>query len=320
MSAPTAHQHECGTGNLKNSVITGNEGQWAKPRVSIGLPVYNGEKYLAETLDSLLDQTYADFEIVISDNASTDKTGAICQEYAQRDKRIKYQRNQVNQGAADNYNIVFHLAEGEYFKWAAADDLLAPKFLERCVKVLDDDPGVVLCYTRTAEIDACGNVLRVFPAKPDSGAEEVGDRFFEIVCRSMPVVSIFGLVRTNVLQQTMLIGKYSGSDRPLLGELCLHGRFHEVPETLFHYRRHDQQSWGDNKSHHEQQAWYDPSRAGKITFPHWRLLAEHFRSIHRAPISFADKLQCYGCMARWMRRRWRYLANNLILRDVVQTS
>ena len=287
-----------------------------KPRVSIGLPIYNGETYLELTLDALLAQTFTDFEIIISDNASTDDTGLICRTYAGRDQRIRYHRNEVNLGAADNYNIVFHLAEGEYFKWAAADDLLAPEFLERCVDVLDNEPDVVLSYTQTAEIDQDGNTLRHFPAKPGSGSPIPSERFFEIVCKSVPVVSIFGLMRTEILRQTMLIGKYSGSDRPLLGELCLYGRFYEIQETLFYYRKHQEQSWGDNKSHHEQQAWYDPSRAGKITFPHWRLLGEHVRSISRSPLGFSDQTRCYICMGKWVRRRWRHLANNLILRDV----
>lgn len=286
------------------------------PQVSIGLPVYNGEKYLEETLDSLLAQTFSDFEIIISDNASTDGTENICRSYADLDKRIKYYRNDVNLGAADNYNIVFQLADGDYFKWSAADDLLAPEFLERCVKILDNDSGIVLCYTRTEEIDRDGNSLRLFPAKPRSASPQLSERFYEIVCLSLPVVAIFGLIRTNVLCQTTLIGKYAGSDRPLLGELCLHGRFHEVQETLFFYRKHEAQSWGGNKSSHAQQAWYDPSRSGKITFPHWRLLGEHFHAIHRAPLTMSDRVQCTICMGRWIRHHWRYLANNLILRDV----
>lgn len=292
------------------------ETQLRKPRVSIGLPIFNGETFLEETLNSLLTQTFTDFELIISDNASTDNTETICRSYAERDQRIRYYRNEENLGAAENYNITFHLAQGEYFKWAAADDLLAPEFLERCVQILDNDPGVVLCYTLTEEIDAYGNTLRKFKPKQRSGSPKAYDRFHEIVCISIPIVSIFGLIRTDVLRQTRLIGKYSGSDRPLLGELCLHGRFYEVPETLFFYRKHEAQSWGNNKSHHQQQAWYDPSRANKITFPHWRLLVEHTRSVSRAPLNISDRVQCYLCVGLWIRRHWRFLAHNLLLRDV----
>src|SRR5579872_4758271 len=114
------------------------------PRVTIGVPVFNGEAFVAETLKSLLNQTFTDFEIVISDNASTDGTGQICQTYAARDPRIHYYRSDVNRGAAWNHNRVFELAKGEYFKWNSADDLCAPEFLARCVASLDDDPAAVM--------------------------------------------------------------------------------------------------------------------------------------------------------------------------------
>ena len=96
------------------------------PRVSIGLPVYNGDNYLAETLDSILAQTFTDFELIISDNGSTDRTEAICRRYAAQDHRVRYVRNPSNLGAARNYKRAFELARGEYFKWNGHDDPLAP--------------------------------------------------------------------------------------------------------------------------------------------------------------------------------------------------
>ena len=117
------------------------------PRVSIGLPVYNGERFLARAIDSLLAQDFVDFELVISDNASTDGTGEISRDYAARDPRIRYHRNERNIGAVGNFNRTLDLASGEYFKWAAHDDWCAPQFLGRCVEVLDDDPSTVLCFT-----------------------------------------------------------------------------------------------------------------------------------------------------------------------------
>ncbi|MGV7224440.1 MAG: glycosyltransferase family 2 protein [Nitrospinales bacterium] len=281
------------------------------------MPVYNGEKYLEETLNSLLEQNFANFEIIISDNASTDKTEVICRKYVDCDHRIIYHRNDVNLGAAENFNIVFQMASGEYFKWSAADDLLAPEFLNHCVKILDEDPDTILCYSRTEEINASGRTLRQFPSKIRSASPKPSARFYEIVCVSVPVVSIFGLIRSDVLRKTVLIGKFSGSDRPLLGELCLHGKFYEVQETLFFYRRHIEQSWGNNKSRHEQEVWYDPAREGKITFPHWRLLVEHIRSIQRSPLGINDRLECYFCMGIWVRRHWRPLIKNLILHDTI---
>ena len=118
------------------------------PKVSIGLPVYNGEPFLSETIDAILAQTFKDFELIICDNASTDDTERICRRYAARDKRISYYRQHHNIGAAGNFNRVFNLSSGEYFKWAAHDDLIAPEYLARCVEILERDRSVVLCHSR----------------------------------------------------------------------------------------------------------------------------------------------------------------------------
>lgn len=286
-----------------------------RPRVSIGLPVYNGAAYLAETLDSLLDQTWTDFELIISDNASTDATQDICRSYAARDARIRYLRNRENLGAAANYNRVFHLSSGEYFKWAAADDLCAPEFLERCVEVLDREASVVLCYPRAQAIDEQGKVIRDYPSKPNAASARPQERFYEFVCVPHPCVAVFGLIRASALRRTQLIGNFASADRPLLGELSLMGRFFELPEFLFFYRNHPQQSWRAYPTRQAVQAWYDPARAKKVTLPHWRLLREHLGSIRRAPLDRNERASCYLCMVWWMRKRWRRLAKNLVLQD-----
>ncbi|MEZ4515552.1 MAG: glycosyltransferase family 2 protein [Chloroflexota bacterium] len=285
------------------------------PKVSIGLPVYNGANFLAEALDAILAQTYRDFEVVIVDNASEDATPEICRAYAEKDSRIHFHQNEKNIGAADNYNLSFELARGEYFRWAAHDDLIAPTFLERCVEVLDQNPDVVLCFTRTIAIDGQGNEIKRYPSKQLPATADAQTRFRAWVVDPHPVVAIFGLMRREVLAHTRLIGKYSGSDRPLLSEMSLLGRLYEVPEFLFFYRVHESQSWGGNKSHHAQQAWYDPRRAGRKTYPHWRLLAEHTKSISRTPLDFQERVTCYGSMLHWVRRNWRPLYRNLLLKD-----
>src|SRR5687767_9303189 len=120
-----------------------------EPRVSIGLPVFNGESHLALALDSVLAQTFGDFELVISDNGSTDSTRQICEDYAKRDARIRYLRSDENRGAAWNYNRVFERSRGAFFKWMAHDDLIAPQYLERCVEALDRAPATtVLAFPR----------------------------------------------------------------------------------------------------------------------------------------------------------------------------
>lgn len=286
-----------------------------RPITSIGMPVYNGENYIQEALDSLLAQTYTDFELIISDNASNDGTEEICRHYAAQDARIQYYRNEENIGASANYNKTFELARGIYFKWAAHDDICEPAFLECCVRALDDDPGIVLAYTQAKAIDSCGNTINTFPGKKYFDSPIPRTRFYEFVLDPYPVVAVFGVMRHEALKKTRLIGNYTGSDRPLLSELSLLGKFYEVPEPLFLYRHHEEQSWGGNKSPKAQQAWYDPRRAGKLSFPHWRLLREHIDSIHRSPVGTIDRLSCYMYMGYWMRRHWRPLGSEIFLRD-----
>src|SRR5260370_2197817 len=138
--------------------------------VSIGLFVYKGERCVEEWLHSIVSQTFADFELIISDNASTDQTGEIAQAYAKRDDRIRYYRNEKNMGAGWNARRVYELATGKYFKWAAADDLLEPDLMRRCVEILESDPDCVVAYARTKQIDENGTFFMnyITPVKTDS--------------------------------------------------------------------------------------------------------------------------------------------------------
>jgi glycosyltransferase involved in cell wall biosynthesis len=277
------------------------------PRVSIGVPVYNGANFLAGTLDSILAQTFCDFELIVSDNGSTDATEAICREYAARDRRIRYVRNATNLGAAKNYNRVFELAAGEYFKWNGHDDPLAPRFLERCVECLDRDPELVLCFSRNRAIDEHGaergvGVLtaRTFAPKPQLGSPRARVRFYHAVVADHPQGAIFGLIRRELLARTALIGSYRSSDLPLLGELALLGRFHQIPEVLQDRRFHPQQGRHLYKSRRLREEWFDPRGSRKRTRPHLRLLQEHVRAIGRAAPDRRTRAFCYGYMAIWL--------------------
>ena len=129
--------------------------------VSIGVPVYNGERYLADALTAISDQTYPNFEVIVSDNASTDLTQEICEEFTRSDDRFRVVRHEENLGASPNFNYVVHEAKGPYFKWATDDDLIAPTFLETCVAALDAAPAdVALVYPKTILIDEDGNEIQ----------------------------------------------------------------------------------------------------------------------------------------------------------------
>jgi len=283
-----------------------------KPRVSIGLPVFNGENYLEEALDSILAQTYSDFELIISDNASTDRTEEICRVYAARDDRIRYFRNETNLGAAKNYNRVFELSSGEYFKWAAHDDLCAPEYLERCVEILDREPDVVLCYPRTSIIDEHRRLVENYFDGFNLRSPKPHERFRDFFCTPGLCNPIHGLIRASILKRTLLIGSYPDSDRVLLGELALLGQFYEVPERLFFRRDHPQRSARANPDLDERVVWFDPARKGQIQLPRWRWFFGYLLAIKRVRLSWYEKLCCYVLMGRWVRWHWRKLKDDLM--------
>jgi glycosyltransferase involved in cell wall biosynthesis len=223
--------------------------------VSVGIPIYNGEKYLAETLDSLLAQNLRDFEIVISDNASTDRTPEICRCFQSKDSRIRYVRNDQNIGAALNFNRVVELSRAPLFHGGACDDLYAPLFLERCLDALDRDRGLVLSYSRTMMIDEQGQPL-LFDRDRNCYLDRFGDflmrpvpphvaeadrpeiRFRQVLWDMGWALPLSGVVRKDVLLKTSLYSNYYGADKVLLAELALQGRFHQVNQDLFAKRVH----------------------------------------------------------------------------------
>lgn len=267
------------------------------PRVSIGLPVFNGEAQLAGALDALLGQSYSDFELLLSDNHSTDGTEAICRDYAARDPRIRYERSPVNQGAAWNFNRVLERASGHYFKWASSNDVHAPDFLARCVDVLDRRPEVVLCYSKTRLIDETGQVLRDAEDNLDLPWPEASRRFREFIARVRLSNPIFGVLRPEPLRRAGGLKNYPGSDVVLLGELSLHGVFFEVPEYLFQ-RRWERQNEVRNESVDNWQEFFDPATRGKMFLRTWRHQYEYLRAALRSPLSLAEKVRVAAFIGR----------------------
>ncbi|WP_181705386.1 glycosyltransferase family 2 protein [Chthonobacter rhizosphaerae] len=213
------------------------------PRVSLGLPVYNGEKYVGGALECLLGQTFQDFELIISDNASTDRTGAICRSFAARDPRVKYLRNPHNLGAGPNFNHVFHQAVGTYFKWCACDDLLGPTFLAETVRALDENPDTVLAFGRTESIDDTAHIVPLVGSNMPAVLDERPARRFRQVLREIGTCyEVFGLIRRDALAATTLHRPYYGSDRALLLELSLLGKFRLVPDAVLYSREHPERS------------------------------------------------------------------------------
>ena len=288
------------------------------PIISVGLPVYNGQNYIREAIESILAQTYANFELVISDNASTDETQVICEEYAKMDPRIRYFRSPENRGAAWNFNNTFNLSKGEYFKWAAHDDVLLPRFLELTLKALHENPDAVLAHSQVGRIEDEGVLYK---EDGDDGlhfdSEDPIQRFKDSVFGLHFFTNVFGLMPTSVLKNTSLIGGFASSDVVLVGQLALAGKIIEVPETLFLWRTHKEQSMQKvfkGSDHRAYTYWFDPARRGKLNFPHWRLLFENIRSVMKAKLSFTQKVQGVKVV---LRSRTRISGRRQYLLDIV---
>ncbi len=281
------------------------------PRVSIGLAVFNGEKYLEAAIESILAQTFEDFELIISDNASTDRTGEICKKYAARDSRIRYSRNETNIGGANNENLTFRLSRGEYFRWAAHDDICAPRLLERCVEVLDSHPEVVLCHSAVVEIDENGTPQRT-QMRSEGSAGSPFHRFRRLTTRVHKCEATYGLMRSAVLRKTRLQLNYTDSDRVLLCELALHGPFYQIAEPLFFKRFHSGNRYKDWRG---RMAWFLPElqNTGKITFPNWLQLFDYFATVGRVSMPWSQKALCYT----WMGGPWMVVNGQRLVKDLL---
>lgn len=281
------------------------------PRVSIGVPVRDGAAYLVQAIESLRSQSFSEIEILIADNASTDATGEICRDFSDRDPRIHYYRQAENVGAAANFNRTFEMASGEFFKWAAHDDICHPDFVSRCVDVLDSDPRAVLAYPRVAVIDGADKVVGCKNFELRGELARPSDRFrFQTVMNHW-CFHVFGLIRTEALRQTRLIDNFVASDRVLLAHLALLGRFVEVPDELFFHREHADRSTKAIVKLHQRAGWFDPKKAGKTVFPNWRLLVEYQRIIGRAGIDLHERWACRVQLLRWLRRYWKAMIGDI---------
>jgi len=227
---------------MANESITHQDASPDAPRLSIGLPVFNAEAYLEDALDSVLAQTYTDFELIISDNGSDDRTAAICHAYMQRDPRIRYERQPRNMGLQWNLNRVAKMSRGDYFKWSSADVIHDPSFLERCIEVLDADPSIVCCHSRSDYIDPQGS--RLFGVDPSGDAKygtspSAHRRFKDVLFTHGWGARVFGVMRREPLMKTGLLTHHYGWDKVMMAGLALSGRYHIIDEILFLEQDHE---------------------------------------------------------------------------------
>ncbi len=275
------------------------------PRVSIAMPAYNCERFVAAALESLLAQTWGDFELCISDNASTDGTEQICRHYAARDPRIRYTRRSKNNGGPGNFRYVFSLCRGEYHKWSTADDRWDPAYLEKCVAVLDREPEVVLCYSKTQLIDANDKLLSNYEDNLHLVDAAPRARFWQLMTTIGLCNAHLGLIRRSAMLRTRLIGSELQSDVHFLAELSLYGKFWLIPEYLFYRRFHEQSSSWKREDVQHQQHYYDPQHATGPGMHAWRKYIGLVQAVRRCPAPLRAKLGMLGDVSRlalWQRR------------------
>ncbi len=283
-------------------------------RVTVGLPVYNGSNYLGTAIESILGQTFSDFDLIISDNASTDATEQICREYANQDRRVRYVRQNTNLGAAGNHNVLVRMSETPYFKWAAHDDVLAPGFLATCVEALDQNPAAVLASPASCYIDEKGLVLPYsaerggvvdragvcWPRLPEENdnlmACDPAVRFEAVMLNTVMCVEIFGLMRRTALLRTSLQGPFSGADKVVLAQMSLMGPFWLGKERLFYRRSHDEQFSASSSGAYRAQ-WFS-GRRDSMFIQQIKLLRAYFSALSMADLTIRQRYSCLRAIVR----------------------
>ena len=291
------------------------------PKLSIGVPVYNGEDYIAEAITSHLEQDFDDFELIVSDNCSDDATAEIVDGFVRSDSRVSYSRNDSNVGGPANFNRLFRLSTGELFRWAAADDRIEPGYLESVVQLLDDNPDATIGHSDALLIDPKSEPMLEMERGylgGDGFLETVklkapqGDQRFEsasphhrvdaVINNNYRHFFIFGIMRRSTMLQTRLHGAFYGGDRTLLVEMAMRGKFLKVPEPLFASRSHAKNS-GRNGLNFEELKQHG---AQDITFAS-QVMKGYIDGIRSADVSRSDELKSLGIVAKKFRQPTRLL-------------
>ncbi|MFZ1415187.1 MAG: glycosyltransferase family 2 protein [Defluviicoccus sp.] len=271
------------------------------PCVAIGIPVFNGQNYIADAIESVLAQTFEDFELVIADNASTDATASICRAYAARDFRVRYHRSPYNRGAACNYELVYRLSSPTaYFKWLAHDDRIAPTFLAKAVAALDADPAAVLCGSLVQVIDDKGEEIRIYDSDLIAAreSERPSERFSVCILKSHRNSENFALIRRSALERVEQMGPYHNSDKVIIAELALLGRFLQIEEPLIANREHQKRA----TSAVVRSAWaaHHDSKAGSWNrFGHLMVYRDYVRMVNRHVHDWPERRKAYASLIKW---------------------
>lgn len=291
------------------------------PRLSIGVPVYNGEDYISEAITSHLEQDFTDFELVVSDNCSDDGTADIVNQFVAADSRVSYSRNDTNVGGPANFNRLFRLTSGDLFTWAAADDRIEPGYLSKVVSMMDDDPQIVIGHSDALLIDPKSEpmlemdqgylggdgYMEAIKLHPPAGDDRFHsphphNRIDAVINNNHRNFYIFGIMRRSTMMQTRLHGAFYGGDRTLLVEMAMRGTFRKVPEPLFGSRSHATNSSRNSLNFEElkQHGANDLSFASQV-------MKGYVNGVRSANVSKSDELKCLGVIAKKFKQPARML-------------
>ncbi|MGC0250080.1 glycosyltransferase family 2 protein [Pseudactinotalea sp. Z1748] len=279
-------------------------------RLSFGIPVYNGEPYLAPALRSIQEQDTSDIRIIISDNGSSDGTQEFCRAAAADDDRIRYYRYEQNRGGTWNFQNVARLCDTELFSWMAADDIKLPAFSSAALRALDNaGPGTVFSYPRTRLIDGEGVVYEdLNDADLGMDALSAHERVRNML-RAQASQPMYGVIRMSELRKTRGFRSLLGPDIVLLTELLCLGGMATADEQAFLQRRHDTQVSVQGA---EASWWFAPGQRGHRSFAETRTNIEIYRGVLHIDLPFAEKFRtCATVGPSWVFPRWRAMARDV---------
>lgn len=276
-----------------------------QPLISVSLPVYNGENFIAAAIECVLNQTVTDLELIITDNTSTDRTEEICKAYVEKDSRVRYIRQEKNLGVTLNFNRGYHEATGKYFKWITHDDLITPDCLEKSIAMLEANPGSVLAHSRIHLIDENDQTIEYY----DTGLEKIGDprqsvRFGEMILKPHQCLECDGVMPREAVGKTALYGSFPGADRALITEIVLVGPFIRTEEPLFITREHQTRFRRAQVTPQDRLATYDTSMRGKKMVGTWVMYRDYWRMVNAQVTDKRERRACKLHLLKWWLVNW----------------
>jgi len=283
----------------------------ARPRVVVGMPVYNSARWLDSTIASWLSQSRSEFRLLISDNASTDSSFSICQEFARRDPRVAVNRNARNIGVYGNFRRVLELGrDGDYFMWAASHDFFSPTYLERCVATLESRPDCVLCCGRTKLFTGDVSNAADYPDVPLLEEDAPLVRFRSIITSLNRNNLVHGVFRMGALRNARGLGDHFSADTVLVAHLALMGKIVQLRDVTY-YRRIDPEACTQRWSEAEKERHLDPENAGKTFLTHWKVHRGLARAVLQTTLSVRQKLAGLWLIAKFVYWDRRELASDI---------